>query len=79
MSIDFEKIEGSYKPPVASWCRTCARRNTCQIKETVAMEQRLVSPYPVKHLEVTIKCRRYIKDGKLPPDSRGTFESIFIK
>ena len=26
----------------ASWCRTCASRGTCTIKETVSMEQMMV-------------------------------------
>lgn len=60
----------------ATWCRTCLRRDKCDIKETVAMEQKLVAPYPVKYVDVKIKCRKYIKDSKLPnkPD---VFESIF--
>ena len=29
------------------------------------MEQKLVVPYPVKYVDVKIKCRNYIKDGKL--------------
>ena len=28
----------------ATWCRTCLRRDKCDIKETVAMEQKLVAP-----------------------------------
>lgn len=60
----------------ATWCRTCLRRNKCDIKETVAMEQKLVAPYPVKYVDVKIKCRNYIKDGKLP-DTPDVFASIF--
>ena len=60
----------------ATWCRTCLRRDKCDIKETVAMEQKLVAPYPVKYVDVKIKCRKYIKDSKLP-DKPDVFESIF--
>lgn len=60
----------------ATWCRTCLRRDKCDIKETVAMEQKLVAPYPVKYIDVKIKCRKYIKDSKLP-DKPDVFESIF--
>lgn len=58
------------------WCRTCLRRDKCDIKETVAMEQKLVVPYPVKYVDVKIKCRNYIKDSKLP-DKPDVFASIF--
>lgn len=60
----------------ATWCRTCLRRDKCDIKETVAMEQKLVAPCPVKYVDVKIKCRKYIKDSKLP-DKPDVFESIF--
>lgn len=60
----------------ATWCRTCLRRDKCDIKETVAMEQKLVAPYPVKYVEVKIKCRNYIKNSKLP-DTPDIFASLF--
>lgn len=60
----------------ATWCRTCLRRDKCDIKETVAMEQKLVVPYPVKYVDVKIKCRNYIKDSKLS-DKPDVFASIF--
>lgn len=60
----------------ATWCRTCLRRDKCDIKETVAMEQKLVVPYSVKYVDVKIKCRNYIKDSKLP-DKPDVFASIF--
>lgn len=60
----------------ATWCRTCLKRDKCDIKETVAMEQKLVVPYPVKYVDVKIKCRNYIKDSKLP-DKPDVFASIF--
>lgn len=60
----------------ATWCRTCLRRDKCDIKETVAMEQKLVVPYPVKYVDVKIKCRKYIKDSKLP-NTPDVFASIF--
>jgi len=60
----------------ATWCRTCMRRNKCDIKETVALEQKLIVPYPIKYVDVKIKCRNYIKDGKLP-DTPNVFASIF--
>lgn len=62
----------------ASWCRTCGRRDKCNMKETVAMEQRLINPSPVKHLKVTVQCEEYIKDGKLPPDKGDYLRSLFI-
>lgn len=40
------------------------------------MEQKLVVPYPVKYVDVKIKCRNYIKDGKLP-NTPDVFASIF--
>lgn len=61
----------------ASWCRTCMKRDKCDIKETVAMEQRLAAPYPVKHVKVTVHCRYYMKDCRLP-DSADVLESLFI-
>lgn len=60
----------------ATWCRTCLKRDKCDVKETVAMEQKLVVPYPVKYVDVKIKCRNYIKDGKLP-NTPDVFASIF--
>lgn len=60
----------------AIWCRTCLKRDKCDIKETVATEQKLVVPYPVKYVDVKIKCRNYIKDGKLP-NTPDVFASIF--
>lgn len=60
----------------AIWCRTCLRRDKCDIKETVAMEQKLVVHYPVKYVDVKVKCRNYIKDSKLP-DKPDVFASIF--
>ena len=60
----------------ATWCRTRLKRDKCDIKETVAMEQKLVVPYPVKYVDVKIKCRNYIKDGKLP-NTPDVFASIF--
>lgn len=60
----------------AAWCRTCLRRDKCDIKETVAMEQKLITPYPVKYVDVKIKCRSYIKDSKLP-DTPDVFASLF--
>ena len=60
----------------ATWCRTCLRRDKCDIKETVAMEQKLVVPYSVKYVDVKIKFRKYIKDCKLP-DKPDVFASIF--
>lgn len=63
----------------ASWCRTCARRNICQDKEAVATEQRMVNPYPIKYLEVSVKCKLYIKDIKLPSGPKDILEAMFIK
>lgn len=60
----------------AIWCRTCMKRDKCDIKETVAMEQRIVSSYAVKHVNVTVRCRDYMKDCRLP-DSPNVLESLF--
>ncbi len=60
----------------ASWCRTCASRGTCTIKETVSMEQMMVERPICKYVEVTAKCRRYIKDPSAPPAPRSSFESL---
>lgn len=79
MSCDGKEVERNYTLSEASWCRTCARRNICKIKETVVMEQRSINPYSVKYLKVTIKCRRYVKNGKLPSDSRGIINSMFLR
>ena len=68
-----------YEPQEASWCRICIRRNTCQDKAVVAMEERMVSPYPIKHLEISVKCRLYVKDIKLPPGPKDILEAMFIK
>lgn len=60
-----------------SWCKTCVKRDKCDIKEIVAMEQKLVVPYPVKYVDVKmIKCRNYIKDSKLP-NNPDVFSSLF--
>lgn len=62
----------------ASWCRTCVRRGTCKIKETVSMEERMVERPVCKYVEVTAKCRGYIKDPGVPPLPRNSFKSAFI-
>lgn len=67
-------FEGATKE--ASWCRTCASRGTCTIKETVSMEQMMVERPICKYVEVTAKCRRYIKDPSAPPAPRSSFESL---
>ena len=68
-----------HEPQEASWCRTCVRRNTCQNKETVAMEERMVSPYLINHLEISAKCRLYVKDIKLPLGPKDILEAMFIR
>lgn len=68
-------FEGATKE--ASWCRTCASRGTCTIKETVSMEQMMVNRPIYKYVEATAKCRRYIKDSSVPPVPRNSFESLF--
>ena len=68
-------FEGATKE--ASWCRTCASCGTCKIKETVSMEQMMVERPICKYVEVTAKCRRYIKDPSVPPVPRNSFESLF--
>ncbi len=62
---------GIFSQKEATWCRTCARRNTCTIKETVAAEQIMMRGQTPKYLDVTVKCQSYIKDLKMPyaPDA----------
>lgn len=79
MSCDGKEVGRNYALSEARWCRTCARRNTCKIKENVIMERRLLKHYFVKYLKVTIKCRRYVKNGKLQSDSRGIINSMFLR
>ena len=62
----------------ASWCRTCASRSTCTIKETVSMEQMMINKPICKYVEVTAKCRRYIKDPSVPPSPIDAFKSAFM-
>lgn len=63
----------------APWCNTCLRRNTCTIKDSVSSEFNAISPYPLKYLRVTVMCEGYVKNIKLPNDSKGVLNSIFIK
>ncbi len=56
----------------ASWCYSCARRNTCKDKETVAMEERLAYQYALKHVNVKAECIRYIKDSRVK-ENPGTY------
>lgn len=79
MCCNVIEVGRNYILSEARWCRTCARRNICKIKETVVMEQRSINPYSVKYLKVTIKCRRYVKNGKLSSDSRGFINSMFLR
>lgn len=67
---------GNFGQKEATWCRTCARRNTCTIKEIVAFEQTRIRTSGVKYLDVTVKCQSYIKNLKMPyaPDA---MESLF--
>lgn len=41
------------------------------------MEQKLVVLYPVKYVDVKIKCRNYIKDIKLPDTPDVLSSSLF--
>lgn len=45
----------------ASWCKTCASRKRCGIKEEVAFEERMLSYGPRKYVKVKAECGRYIK------------------
>lgn len=52
----------------ASWCKNCRRRNTCKNKEAVAFEENMVERV-TRHLDVTAKCARYIKDNAVKVNS----------
>ena len=64
------------KAKEASWCKTCVNRNTCKIKETVAMGRDMMFFHTPKYLDVTVKCRGYKKDLNLPYVA-DTLESLF--
>lgn len=69
MSINNEVLKELYKETQeASWCKTCLRRNTCNIKEAVAFEQRTIEFSTRKYVNVTAKCNQYIKDIKAKPE-----------
>lgn len=58
------------RTPEASWCYRCLRRDTCQDKENVYMEQRVLDT--LRYTEVTAKCLGYMQDTRVkekPPES----------
>lgn len=73
---DFSREIFERRAKETSWCKTCANRNTCKNKETVAWEQTFVTTHATKYLDVTVKCRGYKKDLNLPY-AADTLESLF--
>jgi hypothetical protein len=59
----------------ATWCYSCARRNTCKDKETVAMEEHIANSHVLKHVKITTECIGYIKDGRVKEKP----ETYFLK
>lgn len=69
MSINEEVLKELRKETQeASWCKTCLRRNTCNIKEAVAFEEHMIEFSARKYVNVTAKCSQYIKDTKAKPE-----------
>lgn len=69
MSINEEVLKELCKETQeASWCKTCLRRNTCNIKEAVAFEEHMVEFSARKYVNVTAKCSQYMKDTKVKPE-----------
>ncbi len=58
----------------ASWCYKCARRNICQEKDAVAMEEIMADR--LKYLKVTAECLKYIYDSSVKVNPK---ESPFEK
>ncbi len=48
------------RPKEASWCYKCQRRDTCQDKVNVYMEQMMLSN--LRYTKVTAECSGYIQD-----------------
>lgn len=57
----------------ASWCHSCARRNTCKDKEAVSFEEMIVNKPVLKFVNVKAECRGYIKDSSVKDDHRTYF------
>lgn len=57
----------------ASWCYSCARRNTCKDKETVSFEEMMVTKHILKFVRVKAECIGYIKDSSVKVDPRRDF------
>ena len=57
----------------ASWCYSCARRNTCKDKEAVSFEEMMVTKPVLKFVRVKAECLGYIKDSRVKEDSRTYF------
>lgn len=66
---NFKRLFGGINAE-ASWCYSCARRNTCKDKETVAMEEHLAYQSVLKHVNVKAECIGYIKDSRVKEDPR---------
>lgn len=50
----------------ASMCPTCLKREKCEIKEQVAMEERIATSM-TGHISVTVKCNSYVERKDKPP------------
>lgn len=60
----------------ASWCKTCASRKQCGIKEEVAFEERMLSYGPRKYVNVKAECCRYIKGISEQDKERALIEDL---
>lgn len=56
------------RPTQSSWCATCMLRNTCEVKEEVAIEERIATG--TRYLKISAKCAMYQKDEHLMQKSR---------
>lgn len=61
----------------ASWCYKCARRNNCQEKDVVAMEERMA--YSLKYVKVTVECLKYIYDSSVKTNPRESLLEKFLR
>ena len=60
MIDEFFKTES--KEVESSWCETCLKRNTCDIKEEVALEEASTRLIRQHHLNVSVECAEYERD-----------------
>ena len=57
----------------ASWCYSCARRNTCKDKEIVSFEEMIINKPILKFVNVKAECIGYIKDSSVKVDLKRDF------